>query len=185
MKTAIKSIIAAFLLVSMANAYSAKSQPDVKWTAFKLAEKVGVTGTFKKLEFSSTEDANFAKFAKSLSVKIDAYELDSIKNPDRDKKILALWINSKDALITAKVVDIKGDDTKGELDLEVTMNQNPQIVKMPYKVENGKLSAKGTIDILSFGMQKGFDAYSKNCSDVHNGKSWTDVDIAFELEISK
>lgn len=185
MKIALKTIITAFLLVSVANAYSAKGLPDVKWTAFKLAKKVGVTGTFKKLEFSSNEDADFAKFAKSLSVKIDANELDSIKNPERDKKILALWTNSKDAQITAKVVEIKGDDSKGELDLEVTMNQTPKIIKMPYTVENGKLKAKGTIDILSFGMQKGFDAYSKNCSALHGGKSWTDVDIAFELEITK
>ena len=73
-----------------------------------------------------------------------------------------------------------GEDEK-TLILNVTMNEVTNPVRMDYTIENGKIVASGGIDILDFSMQKSYLAFAKKCADLHENKSFSEVDIEFTI----
>ncbi|WP_298046357.1 YceI family protein [uncultured Cardiobacterium sp.] len=80
---------------------------------------------------------------------------------------------------------IKAIDEK-EITLSVTMNDVTKEVAMPYVVEDGLLKAKGTFDIMDFDAQKAWTQFNNICSSSwHQGKTWTDIDIAFSVPVQE
>lgn len=183
MKTFLGSLALVTTLFSTnAFAYELAGDLTVNWTGYKTNNKVGVGGSFDKVEVSASKNADFASFLKGMSVSIDSYSLNS-KNKFRDKNILTLFKTTEAKAITAKVLSIKGDATKGELIANISMNNTTKEVVMPYMLQGGKLSAKGEIDILDFMLKEGFEVFSKKCKAFHAGKTWSSVDISFEVPV--
>jgi hypothetical protein len=63
------------------------------------------------------------------------------------------------------------------------MNGITKSVPMKYSFANGIFSAKGTIDIFDFSASKALSSINKACFDLHKGKTWNDVSIAFSTKI--
>lgn len=84
--------------------------------------------------------------------------------------------------IKATVTAIEAD----ALTLSVAMNGATKEVKMPYKVENGVLNAKGNIDLMDFNAGDALKAFAAVCTNAwHRGKTWTDVEIYFSVPVSE
>lgn len=67
------------------------------------------------------------------------------------------------------------------------MNDVTKVVPMKITEKNGHLLAKGTLDIIKdFNGGSAFEKFGRICTQAfHQGKTWTDVDIEFEVDAKK
>ncbi len=184
MNKIVKLSLASLLLASFANAYSVNGDLGVTFTGYKTAAKKGVDGTFKKMDFKHAENKNFADFLKSLTVDIDPLSLDT-KMKMRNDNVSIIFKNANVANIVAKVVEAKGDDKAGTLEVEITMNKVSKKVPFSYKVEKDALMAEGKIDVLEFALEKSFGDFAKKCKGFHAGKTFTEVGLKFSVPFKK
>lgn len=188
----LKLSLASMVFATLGFSYSTNGAIGVTATGYKTAEKVGVGATFKEVKFTSKANKDFAAFVKSMKVDINALsvnvltvdELSALKNAS-----ISLLFQKKDgaksSTITAKVVGVKGDDTKGTLDISITMNTVTKVIPFKYNVAEGKIMAKSNIDIFDFMLNKSFAAFAKECGSFHEGKTWTHVELNFSVPFTK
>ncbi|WP_107686236.1 hypothetical protein [Campylobacter concisus] len=173
------ALAASFFAVS-ALAFSVEGEPKVTFTGYKLANKTAVLGTFKTINFKSQENANFADFLKSFEFKLEPKDIDT-KLPDRDKRIGIIFDGKA---VDGKIVAVNGDDKAGEMDVELSINGNSKIFKTKYEVQNGKLVAKFSVDLVNdLKLNESFDKFAAAAKPFHGGKSYPDVDVGFEAVI--
>lgn len=180
----IKLMLASSLLSMSAYAYDA-SKVDVIWTGYKTQAKAPVSGTFDKVGFEITKNDDFAKFLSSAKVSIDPYSINS-KMKFRDNNISStLFKVANITEIKAVAKNVSGDESKGKVDVEITMNNVSKVVAMDYMVEGTIIKAKGDINVLDFAMDKSLAAFAEKCKPFHAGKTWADVTVAFDLPFTK
>ncbi len=179
MKKIVLSSILALGLVSSLNAYELNGNLDVKYTGFKTAKKVGVSGTFKSIKLDIKKSDKLADFLKSAKVEIDTATVDT-KLPFRDKNITSTIFSLASAkTVTGTISSV--DEAKKTLNLDVTMNGVKKTIPMTYTADDGKIVAKGKLEILDFNLKSSFDAFAKKCGSFHAGKTFSDVDVEFTL----
>ena len=168
-----------------------KGDVTAAWMAYKTPLKVGVSGIFDNVKYKSVakEGKNFREILVGSSVAIDTKSVNS-KNAPRDAKLVKFFFNSMNSQkISAKIVDIKADERvknkprTGIVTLDITMNGVKKRVPMKYNFKDSVFSAKGVIDILDFSAQPALSAINKACYSLHQGKTWSDVTIAFTTHI--
>jgi len=167
-----------------------KGKVTVAWKAYKTASKIGVGGVFDKVDYTpvAKEGKNFRSILVGSSVKIDTSSVNS-KNEGRDVKLVKFFFEQMTGNIDAKITDIKADKKikgkprTGVVTLDVTMNGVKKSVPMKYSFADAVFSAKGVIDILDFSAHKALSSINKACFDLHKGKTWSDVTIAFTTNI--
>ena len=168
-----------------------KGKVTVAWTAYKTASKIGVSGTFDKVDYKRVVKSgkNFREILVGSSVNIDTSSVNS-KNTGRDIKLVKFFFKQMNAnTMNAKITDIKADKKlkgkarTGVVTLDVTMNGVTKSVPMKYSYDSGVFSAKGIIDIFDFSASKALSSINKACFDLHKGKTWNDVSIAFSTNI--
>lgn len=149
--------------------------------------------TFKKFE------ANFPnEKLLNATIKIDAFSLDT--SADMRNGATAKWpaamanvrnmntINnffkkfSVDAgVIEGKITSV--DDKKIVADIK--MNGVTKSIPFSYEVKDGKILAKGELDVLAFNTNKAWEQFERVCKmSFHKGKSWTNLDVYFQLDAS-
>ncbi len=164
---------------------------SVSFKAYKTPAKVGVGGVFDSVDYKAIapEGNNFREILVGSTVVIDTTSVNS-KNEGRDKTLVKSFFKQmNDSVIKAKIVDIKSDKRMrgkpktGVMSVAITMNGVTKNVPMSYIFDNGDLSATGNIDILDFSASKALNAINKACYDLHDGKTWSDVEIGFKTKI--
>ena len=174
------STVVASLLTGSLFAYSVDGNPEIKFVGYKLAKKTGVEGNFKEVGFKSVANDKFDIFLKSFEFSIDPKNINT-KLPDRDKRIGIIFDGN---MINGKIISVSGDEKAGELEVEIDIKSNKKTYKAPYSVNNGKLSAKITVDLLAdFKLNESFEKFATAAKPFHSGKSYTDVDISLEATI--
>jgi hypothetical protein len=69
------------------------------------------------------------------------------------------------------------------IDVELTMNGASTVTKLDYTFVDGKFEAKGVVDVITaFGMNSFLEAINKACLALHEGKTWSDVEISIHSE---
>ncbi len=163
----------------------------VGWTAYKTPSKKGVSGIFDTTTYTpaNKEGKNFKEIlvGSTLSIKTDSI---NSKNEGRDKKLVEQFFKlfSTDN-INAKITDIQaksketGKPKTGTIMIDINMNGITKNIPMDYTYQKGTMHAKGYIDILDFQGSKALASINKACFDLHQGKTWSDVAITFEMQI--
>ncbi len=188
--TIMKKILACLMLVPFLAYADCKVIPDgnvnVGWEAYKTPEKVGVKGSFKAVSAAKTAPAeSVMDLLKSSSVSIETASVDS-KNPGRDAKLVAFFFNQMSgAVIDAAVTSVEGDENQGKLTLDITMNGVKKSVEMDYVAHESAIEAKGVIDLADFNALTALSSINQACYALHQGKTWQDVAIRFELPIKQ
>ncbi|GAB4014521.1 MAG: YceI family protein [Bdellovibrio sp.] len=146
----------------------------VKWTAFKTPAKVGVGGQFSTFKFDGKNKGTSIKdITYGLGLKIDHQSV-STGNEARDAKIAKFFFSTtKNKEIFARVTKI--DDKN--ITLKVNMNGVDRDVPMSYTILGNELKAQGVIDVFDFSMNKQLAAINKACMALHEGKTWSDVNL--------
>jgi len=187
MRTTTLSLLFAVSLLQADCSFSQPGNIDVTWQAYKTPLKAGVGGHFGSVEYKAASSAaeTLDGLLVGSAVKIAVASVDS-KNKGRDEKLLNDFFRQMAGPdISAKIISLKSDNGAGSglLVVSVVMNGVTREVPMRYTLSNGQLSAKGVIDLVDFSAQKALASINKACYDLHQGKTWSDVDVGFTLDI--
>jgi len=82
--------------------------------------------------------------------------------------------------IDVKIVKIEASS----MNLEFSINGVTKIIPFTYKVDANTIKAKGKLDVLDFGVAKAWKQLSIIAKSFHHGKSWSEIDINFEVPAS-
>jgi len=188
MKKIALSLILAFGLAEASCSFAQPTDVDVTWKAFKTPLKLGVGGHFTKVNYTSSvkSSTDLNTLVAGSTVAIEVASVDS-NNKGRDEKLLNDFFKQMAGPnIKAKILSLKKNkDARktGIATVSVTMNGVTREVPMKYSFSGGILSADGVIDLLDFKALKALNAINKSCYDLHQGKTWSDVNIGFTMTI--
>ncbi len=161
-----------------------EGKPEVSWVAFKTMKKVGVGGKFDTLETKGpNKGKSLFSLLKDQRITIDAYSVNT-NNPGRDMKIEKFFFGVLPEVSGKR--EITGQITKVDkkiITIDLFMNGKKQTVPMTYTLKNNVLEAKGHIDVLDFALGKGLAGINKACYALHEGKTWSHVEIAFKQNV--
>lgn len=176
-----------FALVAIIFSFSTLSANNmaatVGWTAFKTPAKIGVKGNFDEVKFVPA--SKMAKDVKSFlvggTIEIATSSVNT-KNKGRDANLVGFFFDKLSGdKITGKVLSV--NTKKSAVVVELTMNGTTKATPLKYSVKDGKLTAKGHIDMLDFQANAALASISKKCFAAHKGKTWNDVDIRFSTPV--
>lgn len=186
---AVASLLAAALAAAPARAactYSVDPRGiKVEWTAFKFTQKQAVTGSFNTTKVSGpTQATSLVELAKGLSMEIDGASIES-GNPARNATISEFFFQkfAPPSRIIGKTVEVEGDDAKGTVEIEITLNDTSRVVPFAYTIsKDHQVEAAATIDMMDFALQKAYDSLHLACEEQHTGedkvsKTWTEVGL--------
>lgn len=164
----------------------------LKWTAFKLAEKVGVDGEFKSYSLTGyTDNAN--SITEMMTGTEITMEVASTKTGDeaRDGKIINSFFGSMNntAEIKATLLSMEGEE-KGTATVMVTMNDQSleQEMHWMYREDLNTFIMKGIINIPDWNAQSALDELTKVCEEKHKGTgdkavTWPDVEVNATVKV--
>jgi hypothetical protein len=176
--------VAAFTLASADCSYTKNGDVGVSWTAFKTPMKKGVHGTFRSIVYKGADKgATLTQLLKGAQVMIQTNNVDS-GNSGRDAKLVQFFFNQMDGqMLEARIVDM--DEAAKIVLVEVLMNGKGLNVPMAYTFEKGRFNAAGVIDLGDFKALDALTSINRACYDLHAGKTWQDVNIAFALNVEE
>jgi hypothetical protein len=155
--------------------------PKVSWKAFKTYEKAGVGGTLGVDKFHSTPSKTIDEVMIGNTILINTRSVNTA-NPSRDATLIESFFNvQKIATISGTIQSVKNSKAY----VMITINQVTKLIPIPYTISNDTIIAKGSIDLGDFSMIPSLQAINKACYDLHEGKTWQDVEIGFEMPIKK
>jgi len=163
------------------------SKAIVKWTAFKTPEKVAVSGSFNDVKFKFGKPNKNQTVESQLDGATAVIDINKIELNDEGKNetVKTHFFGSfakKDAIkVTFKEV-YEGKD-KGTILANVRMNGKTAKVPMQYEVTQDKITAKGIIDMSEFALESARANLQKACYELHEGFTWSQVEIGFEAPI--
>lgn len=153
-----------------------KDGSNLGWTAFKTPKKVGVSAKFTDFTVTATPASSVKDMLAGASFVVNSQSVDS-GDKARDAKIMQFFFKKmlKGTKITGKVLKT----TETSADVEMTMNGTTKTVAMTSKFDEAanKVSLKGSIDVLEFGMKDNLATLTKACYEKHEGVTWPNVDV--------
>lgn len=177
------------LFLALAGALSAASidlsGAKVSFDGYKTQAKTAVPGSFKdvKFDFAKT-DGQISEILSGAVANIDFKNLET-GLPIRNKNILDKLVKfMQTSEIKAEFLSASGDDAKGEIKAQITMNGVTKPVDMSYVVENGTLTASGMINQLDF-MPEAFDKFKndKVIQGLHAKLTHPEVKVIFQAPV--
>jgi polyisoprenoid-binding protein YceI len=187
MKTLALSLLLGLTLAQADCTFSQSGSVDVTWKAFKTPMKVGVGGHFTDVSYKGAHQnaKDLQALLSGSSVNISVASVDS-NNKGRDEKLLnAFFKQMAGPDISATVRSLKSDsgaDT-GIVTVAVVMNGVTRDVPMKYSYKDNTLSASGVIDLADFKAQAALKSINTACYELHQGKTWSDVEIGFIMPV--
>lgn len=180
-----KIILGAF--VSMGLCFGASidtSKIEMYWAGYKFANKTAVKGTFKDVAYKLKKNqGSIADMLKDATATIALSNLHT-GNPASEKNLSeGFFSNFASPEISVKIMQVMEGENQGTLLAKVSMNKKTQLIPMQYVIADGKIQAKGVLDLLSFKLDKAIEGLIKACGQLHKGYTWTQVEIGFSAPI--
>lgn len=151
----------------------------VSWVAFKTPKKLGVNVVFDKIIINPNKKSalKIEDLVIGSTFLIDTTTVNS-KNPERDDKLKNFFFISKGKPVTieGKVLSLK----ENILEVELKINETKKIILMKTSIVGKTFSAMGSIDVIDFALSKNLGLIHEACKDLHEGKTWSDVEIKIE-----
>lgn len=155
----------------------------VNFTAYKMANKTPVPGTFKDVKFSFAKtDGSLSEILSGATANVDFNAIDTIKNPVRDGNIKNKLVKHLSTpKIDVKFKDVKGDDKSGKIVANISINGVSKDSELAYALDGGKLVAKGTIKPTDF-MPEAFEKFKTDpvIAGLHGKNTHDEVMVEFE-----
>lgn len=180
MKNIVLSLLVASGLFAGSCKYDVKDI-DIDFEAYKTPLKIGVKGKFKNVLLRAYSASSQEELLKTAKATIDINKIYT-KNLARDKKIIEFFFGTQHVrTIEAEVVAVEKD----VVEVAVTMNGITKTVPMNLEIDDEEIAASGHIDLADFNMLPSLAGITKACYAKHQGKTWQDVDIEFEIKTKK
>lgn len=163
-----------------------------QWTAFKTTAKIGVNGSFDKIQIKNSQTSNnIANVIIETKFSINLNTVNS-GNPERDEKLKTYFFGSLENtdIFSGMVEECEGDNKSGNLLVKLNINNIDKQVQMKYSVSDETLKLNGTLDLLDWNANTAVESINNACLDLHKGadgisKTWSDMEISIEVPITK
>jgi polyisoprenoid-binding protein YceI len=178
----ILSLVAATTANSACQFTTKKEATVISWTAFKTPKKAPVGGKFNTFELISADSSSVEKAIETASFTIDSTSVNTA-NPARDKTIATNFFTKegKAVPLSGKVKSLKGNAAV----VALNFNGVTKDVPMTFVNKDNKVTLTGKIDVLEFALNDNFTALHNACKKLHEGKTWTDVDLSVVADFTK
>lgn len=158
------------------------STTEMKWTAFKFTDKVGVGGTFDSIKVTNdSQPSSVTGFLESTTIQIETKSVNS-SNEERDARIRKFFFDKMSGGGKTIQIQIKrASENKGVMVID--MNGIRKEVDFNYKImKSNEVELWTSIDTNQWKAQKSLEALNKECYDLHTGedgisKLWSEVEI--------
>ena len=177
MKKTILALLCSMSLFAGECSYTAKSIA-VDWKAYKTPLKLGVGGSFDSVQLQTLQADSLQSLLSSAKITIDTSSINS-KNRARDTKLVKFFFDiQKVDTIEASVLTLKNNIVT----VAITMNNITKEIPMKQHIKDTTIFADGYLDLADFHMLPALSSINKAYYDLHKGKTWQDISIAFSLE---
>jgi len=157
---------------------------EANWTAFKTPSKVGVGGRFREmgLKKEAYKGKSLSSILEGKEYKINTRSIWT-RNAARDAKIIKYFFTGFKGgfVISGKIKEFDDEDML----MSVKMNGVEKDIPMKVKVDESFLTATGTIDVFDFALSDNLKAINRACKALHQGKTWSDVDLELKVNFKK
>ncbi len=152
---------------------------ELEWTAYKTNKKVPVTGTFLKISLTNVkEDRTFPESLEGSMYFCDGTTV-STGDTARDGTLTTFFFKR---LSSPQITGSFGKFESGKVPVTMVLNGKTITKEFTYTVQGDKVTIKGSFDILKdFNAEKPFTSLHRACYDLHEGKTWTEVDISVKI----
>lgn len=159
-----------------------KDKTLVEWTAFKTPKKVGVGGKFLNFKIKDVKGKSLADSVKGTTFEIDSQSV-STGNPDRDKKLVTFFFQTKEKpiKISGKFISLNGSEAKAILKINDT---SKEIILNLAEVENTAVFT-GKINVEDFLLSPNLKSINEACKQLHEGVTWPDVELKITTSYQK
>jgi len=172
--------------------YDNTTGTQVRWTAFKTTDKVGVGGQFDQVNVTAGDKSTkITDVLETVVFNIPTSSTNTV-NEDRDSKIVKSFFGVLDAtdIILGQVKSAEGDNTSGTCTFYLTINNVEKEVVLNYTVENAIIKLTGEIDLINWGAENAVASLNEICGILHTGadgvsKTWPNVELAIETTLKK
>ncbi|MGM5629378.1 YceI family protein [Apibacter raozihei] len=152
---------------------------ELQWTAFKTDKKVPVAGTFLKISLTGVkEDLAIPESLVNARFICDGTTT-STGDTARDGTLTTFFFKR------LSNPEISGYFQKFENNtayIVIQLNGKSVTKEFPYELKGNQIIIKGSVDILNdFNAQKPFTSLHRACYDLHEGKTWTNVDLVIKI----
>lgn len=171
-----------------ANGIDVKSV-KIEFEGYKTPDMIGTKGVFKNSKLTFGKDSSsLSSQLKGANAVLSPNDIDmGDNNGIITTNIIETFfkvLNSKSDIKVSFENIVEGED-KGVISAKVTIGKQSDIVPMIYNIKDGKLVAKGTLDLHTFSNgAKALQALSGVAAG-HMGISWSVVDIVFSADLAK
>jgi len=158
------------------------------WTAFKLTEKVGVSGTFDEINVTAndgSEDMFGTLTGATFAIPVSSTNSqDEVRDPKIKKNFFGVMAETEEITGSVVALDANGGTVK------IMMNGTAVEYDGEVTIEGEEITFLTTIDLVDFDAQASVDSLGVVCEAKHTGpdgvnKLWTDVDIAIKTTLTK
>lgn len=176
---------------------SLKYQPefsDINWIAYKTSKKIGVPGKFTDFKFSTSNQTtdSLALFLENAQFEINTKSV-STGVLDRDGKIMRLFFGTMNTpeQLTGKILAISGNNSQGNIEATLLMNQIEKPIFMNYNYDGKILKMSTDINVNDWNAQKNITLLNDTCYELHKdpsdgiSKLWSAVHIDVNASIIK
>lgn len=139
------------------------AKTTLTWTAFKTPAKAGVKGTFDDISL----DGN--------SFSINTASVNTGEPNIRDPKLVQFFFNK---LSNTTISGNYGAPVGNKMPITIKMNGVEKTFDFKYELNDTATVVSGTIDIINdFSGSDALTSINEACKELHEGKTWSDVDI--------
>ncbi len=161
------------------------SNLELKWTAYKFTDKLGVSGVFDNCTARLRNNSStIEELLTGAKMTIATTSVNS-NNEIRDAKLRDSFFKVFNTeVITAKI--ISADSGKGVM--ELTMNEIPNNLDFNYSLKSDTVFLNTSLDLLLWKGKEAMDSLNTVCYDLHKGvdgrsKLWPDVDVSLSIPV--
>ncbi len=157
---------------------------ELKWTAFKTPEKVGVGGTFAELGLNQENytGKSLAEAISQIKFNIDTSSVRT-KNTGRDATIVK-WFFQQIPGGMSFTGNLK-DYSDKTLSTALTVNKISKDIVMSAETKEKIVTAKAKMKLGDYKLLEALASLNKACFELHKGKTWDDVDLNLNLPYTK
>ncbi len=172
--------------------YDNNAGAQVRWTAFKTTDKVGVGGQFDQVNvIAGDKSTKITDVLNTIKFNIPTGSTNTA-NEDRDSKIVKSFFGVMEAtdIIYGQVKSSDGDNIKGTCTFYLTINNVERETVLNYTVEDATINLTGEIDLTNWGAENAVASLNEICGVLHTGadgvsKTWLNVELAIETTLKK
>ncbi|MDR1877532.1 MAG: YceI family protein [Flavobacteriaceae bacterium] len=152
---------------------------ELQWTAYKTDRKVPVTGTFKTISLVNTKEDKLLE--ESLDKAKFYCDGTSVTSGDaaRDGTLVTFFFKR---LSSADITGYFGKFENNKVAVTMSLNGKTVTKDFSYSIKKNTITIKGSVDILTdFNAQKAFTGLHRACYDLHEGKTWSEIDLTIKI----